>query len=68
MKQPYNGKESGKESEVCVYTHTHTHTHTYIYESVKVLVAQSYLTLSDSMDCSLPGSSVRDISLGRILD
>ena len=30
-------------------------------ESVKVLVAQSSLTLCDSMECSLPGSSLHGI-------
>ena len=32
------------------------------------LVAQSYLTLCDSVDCSLPGSSVHGISQARILE
>ena len=31
-------------------------------------VAQSYLTLSDSMDCSLPGSSVHGIFQERVLE
>ena len=31
-------------------------------------VAQSYLTLSDAMDCSLPGSSVRGIFCARVLE
>ena len=35
---------------------------------VKVLVAQSYLTLFDPMDCSLPGSSVHGICQARILE
>ena len=35
---------------------------------VKVLVAQSCLTLCDAMDCSLSGSSVHWISQARILD
>ena len=35
---------------------------------MKVLVAQSYLTLCGLMDCSLPGSSVRGISQARILE
>ena len=30
-------------------------------------VAQSYLTLSDPMDCSLPGSSVHAIFQARVL-
>ena len=33
-----------------------------------VLVAQSCLTLCDSMDCSLPGSSVHGILQARILE
>ena len=35
---------------------------------MKMLVAQSYLTLSDPMDCSLPGSSVDGILQARILE
>ena len=35
---------------------------------MKVLVAQSYLTISDPMDCSPPGSSVDGISQARILE
>ena len=35
---------------------------------VKELVAQSYLTLCNLMDCSPPGSSVPGISLTRILE
>ena len=34
---------------------------------ITVLVAQLYLTLCDSMDCSPPGSSVHGIFLARIL-
>ena len=34
---------------------------------VKMLVAQSYLTLCNPMDCSLPGSSVHGILQARIL-
>ena len=34
----------------------------------KVLVAQSYLTLCDPIDCSLPGSSVHGIFQARILE
>jgi len=30
-------------------------------------VAQSYLTLSDPMDCSLPGSSIHGIFQARVL-
>ena len=33
----------------------------------KVLVAWSYPTLCDPMDCSPPGSSVHDILQGRVL-
>jgi hypothetical protein len=35
---------------------------------MKVLVAQSCLTLFDTMDCSLPGSSVRGIFQAAILE
>ena len=31
-------------------------------------VAQSYLTLSDPMDCSLPGSSVHGICQAKVLE
>ena len=31
-------------------------------------VAQSYLTLSDPMDCSLPGSSIHGIFQTRVLE
>ena len=34
----------------------------------KILVAQLYLTLCDSMDCGPPGSSVRGIPQARILE
>ena len=40
----------------------------YNWRKVKVLVAQSCLTLCDSMDCSLLGSSVHGILLERILE
>ena len=36
--------------------------------SVSVLVVQLCLTLCDSMDCSLPGSSVHGILQARILE
>ena len=37
-------------------------------EKVKVLVAQSCLTLCDPMDCSLPGFSVHGILQAKILE
>ena len=37
-------------------------------EAVCVCIALSCLTLSDPMNCSLPGSSVRGILLARILE
>ena len=40
---------------------------TVIYVKVKVLVAQSFPTLCDSMDYSPPGSSVHGILQARIL-
>ena len=39
-----------------------------IYVKVKVLVAQSHLTLHNPMDCSPPGSSVHGILQARILE
>ena len=48
---------------VCVYVYTHNG-----ILKVKVLVAQSCLTLSHPMDCSLPGSSVHGIFQVRILE
>ena len=33
----------------------------------EIEVAQSYLTLSDPMDCSLPGSSIHRIFQARVL-
>ena len=47
--------------------------HSYLYaiflaHYVKVLVAQSCLTLCDCMGCSLPGSSVHGILQARILE
>ena len=39
-----------------------------LFMDVCVLVAQSCLTLCDSMDCSPPGSSVHGISQARILE
>ena len=36
--------------------------------SVLVLVAQSWPTLCDPMDCSLPGSSVHGIFQARVLE
>ena len=41
---------------------------TSVHIFLKVLVAQSCLTLSDPMDCSLPGSSVHGILQARILE
>ena len=35
---------------------------------VSALVTQSYLTLCDPLDCSLPGSSIHGILQGRILE
>ena len=37
-------------------------------DKVKVLVPQSCLTLCDSIDCGLPGSSVHGILQARILE
>ena len=43
---------------VCVYVCIH----------MKSEVAQSYLTPYDSMDCSLPGSSIHGIFQARVLE
>ena len=58
-----------------VYTYTHTYIHTHCQPvqkfqrpkvsgdtSLKVLVAQSCLTLCNPMDCNLPGSSVHGMA------
>ena len=37
-------------------------------QHVKSEIAQSYLTLSDPMDCSLPGSSLHGIFQARVLE
>ena len=37
-------------------------------ENLVVLVTQSCLTLSDLMDCSLPGSSIHGIVQARVLE
>ena len=39
-----------------------------VFRGEKVLVTQSCLTLCNTMDCSLPGSSVHGISQARILE
>ena len=39
-----------------------------VLNAFEVLVAQSYLTLCDPMNCSLPGSSVHGIFQARILE
>ena len=41
------------------------HLKTFYFIKVKVLIAQLCLILWDSMDCSLPGSSVRGDSPGK---
>ena len=40
----------------------------FCHEKVKVIVAQSCLTLCNSMDCNLPSSSVHGILQARILE
>ena len=53
----------GKNTGVCCH---------FLLQCMKVKseseVAQSYLTLSDPMDCSLPGSSVHGIFQARVLE
>ena len=69
-------------ASLCVlvlHTHTNTHTHvrvcvyiydmyTYICTCVVYSCTQSYLTLWDPMDCSLPGFSVFGIFQAKILE
>ena len=54
---------SGKNTGVCCH---------FLLQCMKVKsvseVAQSYLTLSDPMDCSLPGSSIHGIFQARVLE
>ena len=42
--------------------------HDSSFDSCYVLIAQLFLTLCDSMDCSPPGSAVHGISQARILE
>ena len=49
-------------------THTHTHTHTRFSFAAAAKSLQSCPTLSDPMDCSLPGSSVHGIFQARVLE
>ena len=55
-------KFSKASSSPSLYTHTHTHTHTHTYLFIKwkveLLVAQYCPATCDSIDCSLPDSSV----------
>ena len=53
-----------------IYIHVYVYTHTYMYimHSIKVLVAQSCLTLCDLMDYSPPGSAVHGILQPRVLE
>ena len=64
---------------VYIYTHTHiyredthTHTHTqkerYAYICVRAKSLPSHMTLCDSIDSSLPGSSILGIHRARILE
>ena len=47
----------------------HIYIYAFIYESEgESEVAQSFPTLCDPMDCSLPGSSIRGILQARILE
>ena len=54
----------------CVNTYTYIHIHMCVCVCVvcSCSVAQSYLTLCNTMDCSPPGSSVHEISQTRILE
>ena len=49
---------------IYIYIYIYTHVCVFLY----MLVAQSFPTLCDPMDCSLPGSSVYGILQARILE
>ena len=51
---------------ICVYIYIYTHIYIYMYSESEV--AQSCPTLCDSMDCSLPGSSIHGILQARVLE
>ena len=60
--------------QVKTYTHTHTHTHPILFQRYNATsmcacsVAKSCLTLWESVDCSLQGSSVHGILQARVLE
>ena len=55
-------------AHACIHTHVHTHTLSIITVIQFSSVAQSCPTLSDSMDCGPPGSSVHGIFQARVLE
>ena len=70
-----------RKKDVYMYTYTHIHTHTYrdriythtqkeryVYIWVRAKSLQSRMTLCDSIDSSLPGSSILGIHQARILE
>ena len=65
--------DTGKKTSVyiyiytCVYKHVYTHTHTHTHVPC-VLSLQSYPTLCDPMDYSLPGSYVHRSLRARTLE
>ena len=75
-------KSKGVDTHTHTHTHTHTLTQRYIWlihiviqqkltyncKAIVCVCAQSCSTLSDPMDFSPPGSSVRGISQARILE
>ena len=54
--------------EILVYPRQQNWMTLSLSPSVKVEVAQSYPTLCDPINCSLPGSSVHEILQARILE
>ena len=58
----------GQEAGGILAPHQGSNLHPYTEVKVKVLVAQSYPTRCDPVDCSLPGSSVCGILQARILE
>ena len=64
--EQWTGSKLGKEYVKAVYCHPAYLT--YMQSESESEVSQSYLTLCDPMDCSLPGFSIRGIFQARILE
>ena len=73
---PWGHKEL--DTTECAYARMHAHTHTHTHTQTQGItckikgsenqVAQSYPTVCDPLDCSLPGSSLHGIFQARVLE